>query len=46
MNSCQSDLQVGDSAKPFVQVSPLSTLESSFEALNAKKLDGNFIYLG
>lgn len=26
-----------------IQVSPLSTLESSFEALNIKKFDGNFI---
>lgn len=27
----------------FEQISPLSTLESSFEALNVKKFDGNFI---
>lgn len=28
----------------FMQISPLSTLESSFEALNAKKFDGDLTY--
>ena len=27
----------------FLQISPLSTLESSFEALNVKRFDGNFM---
>ena len=26
----------------YVQISPLSTLESSFEALNVKKFDGDY----
>lgn len=30
---------------PYMQLSPLSTLESSFEALNVKKFDGKEIFL-